>query len=108
MGQVWGGDNPFQELKMPTMGAIFEAIRQKLNDAFQPIRLEVEDDSSRHAGHSGATPGGESHFNVLIEAAAFEGAGKVARQRMVYKALAEELSGPVHALSVKALAPGEA
>lgn len=89
------------------MGAIFEAIRHKLNTAFQPTRLEVEDDSSRHAGHAGATPGGESHFNVLIESAAFAGTGKVARQRMVYKALAEELAGPVHALSVKALAPGE-
>ncbi len=51
---------------------------------------------------------GESHFNIVIEAEAFQGAAKVARQRMVYKALAEELAGPVHALSVKALAPGEA
>ena len=89
------------------MGAIFEAIRQKLTDAFQPSRLEVEDDSARHHGHAGATPGGESHFNVVIEAQAFAGAAKVARQRMVYRALAEELAGPVHALSVRALAPGE-
>lgn len=89
------------------MGAISEAIRHKLNAAFQPSRLEVEDDSARHHGHAGASPGGESHFNVLIEAQAFAGTAKVARQRMVYKALAEELSGPVHALSVKALAPGE-
>ncbi|HEY8572099.1 BolA family protein [Phenylobacterium sp.] len=89
------------------MGAIFEAIQNKLSAAFQPTRLEVEDDSARHAGHAGATPGGESHFNVTIEAAAFAGQNKVARQRMVYRALAEELAGPVHALSVKALAPGE-
>ena len=89
------------------MGAIFEAIHQKLTEAFAPSRLEIEDDSSRHAGHAGATPGGESHFNVLIEAAAFAGASKVVRQRLVYKALADELAGPVHALSVKALAPGE-
>ena len=68
----------------------------------------VEDDSDRHSGHSGAREGGESHFNVTIEAAAFAGAAKVARQRMVYHALAEELAGPVHALSVKASAPGEA
>jgi BolA protein len=92
---------------MPTMGAIFENIRDKLTEAFQPIRLEVEDDSARHHGHAGARPGGESHFNVLIESAAFVGTPKVARQRMVYRALAEELAGPVHALSVKALAPGE-
>jgi BolA protein len=89
------------------MGAIFEAIHDKLTATFQPTRLEVEDDSARHAGHAGATPGGESHFNVTIEAEAFAGQNKVARQRMVYRALAEELAGPVHALSVKALAPGE-
>ena len=90
------------------MGAIFEAIQLKLTDAFQPSRLEIEDDSARHAGHAGANPGGESHFNVLIESQAFAGAAKVARQRMVYRALADELAGPLHALSIKALAPGEA
>ena len=89
------------------MGAISESIRTKLEAAFQPTRLEVDDDSARHAGHSGAREGGESHFNVTIEAQAFAGAAKVARQRMVYHALATELAGPVHALSVKALAPGE-
>lgn len=89
------------------MGAIFETIHQKLTAAFSPTRLEIEDDSDRHAGHAGARPGGESHFNVLIEAAAFAGTNKVGRQRLVYKALADELSGPVHALTVKALAPGE-
>lgn len=90
------------------MGAIFDVIQNKLTAAFQPTRLEIVDDSSRHAGHSGAREGGESHFNVTIEAQAFAGTARVARQRMVYKALAEELSGPIHALSVKALAPGEA
>lgn len=90
------------------MGAIFEAIRDKLTAAFSPSRLEIVDDSERHHGHAGSRPGGESHFNVLIEAQAFEGLPKVARQRMVYRALADELAGPVHALSVKALAPGEA
>jgi BolA protein len=88
------------------MGAIAEAIRDKLTEAFRPTRLEVEDDSARHHGHAGARAGGESHFNVLIEAEAFAGTPKVARQRMVYRALAEELAGPVHALSVRALAPG--
>ena len=92
---------------MPLMGAILEAIQAKLSDAFRPTRLEVVDDSARHHGHAGARPGGESHFNVTIEAEAFRGQAKVARQRMVYRALADELAGPVHALSVKALAPGE-
>jgi BolA family transcriptional regulator, general stress-responsive regulator len=90
------------------MGAILDAIRGKLDASFSPTRLEIQDDSDRHAGHAGHREGGESHFNVTIEAEAFAGASKVARQRMVYKALAEELAGPVHALSVKALAPGEA
>jgi BolA protein len=90
------------------MGAIFEAIHDKLTAAFAPVRLEIQDDSDRHAGHAGARPGGESHFNVLIESQAFAGMAKVARQRMVYRTLAEELAGPLHALSVKALAPGEA
>lgn len=89
------------------MGAIFEAIQHKLTEAFSPTRLEIVDDSDRHAGHSGASASGESHFNVVIQAQAFEGAPKVARQRMVYRTLAEELAGPLHALSVKALAPGE-
>src|SRR5450432_541762 len=91
----------------PNMGAVSDSMRQRLVAAFSPARLEIEDESARHAGHSGARPGGESHFNVVIEAAAFEGASRVQRQRMVYAALAEELAGPVHALSVRALAPGE-
>ncbi len=89
------------------MAAIFDAIQNKLTTAFQPTRLEIVDDSHRHAGHAGAREGGESHFNVTIESPAFAGTPRVARQRMVYRALAEELAGPLHALSVKALAPGE-
>lgn len=89
------------------MGAIAKSIRDKLTDAFSPTRLDVEDDSARHHGHAGAPAGGESHFNVVIEAAAFAGTAKVARQRMVYSALSEELAGPVHALSIRAIAPGE-
>ena len=90
------------------MGAVSEKLERKLTDAFAPARLQIEDDSARHAGHAGTRQGGESHFNVVIASAAFEGVSRVQRQRMVYAALAEELAGPVHALSVKALAPGEA
>ena len=90
------------------MGAVTEAIRIKLSAAFSPTRLEIEDDSARHHGHAGASLGGESHFNVVIEAKGFEGLGRVQRQRAIHAALAEELAGPVHALSLKALAPGEA
>ncbi len=89
------------------MTTISDSIRTKLTAAFSPTRLEVVDDSARHAGHAGARPGGQSHFNVMIESAAFVGVNRVARQRQVYAALSEELAGPVHALSLKALAPGE-
>jgi len=89
------------------MGQVAETIRKKLTKAFSPQRLEVFDDSARHASHAGARQGGESHFNVVIVSAEFEGASRVKRQRSVYAALAEELAGPVHALSVKALAPRE-
>jgi BolA protein len=89
------------------MGAVASSIHQKLSAAFSPTQLVVEDDSARHHGHAGATPGGESHFNVVIEAAHFEGLSRVARQRAVLAALADELAGPVHALSISARAPGE-
>ncbi len=89
------------------MGAVEDTIRDKLSRAFTPDRLEVVDDSARHHGHAGSHPGGESHFNVVIESAAFKGLSRVQRQRAVYGTLKDELAGPVHALSVKALAPGE-
>lgn len=91
------------------MGAVANRIRAKLEAAFAPERLEVVDDSGRHAGHAGADPErGETHFNVAITSAAFQGLGRVERQRRVNAALSEELAGPVHALSIRALAPGEA
>ena len=89
------------------MTGVADTLRQKLTAAFVPSRLEIVDESARHAGHAGAREGGESNFNVLIEAPAFAGTSRVQRQRMVYGALAEELAGPVHALSLRALAPGE-
>lgn len=89
------------------MGPIASILSDKLTAAFQPTRLNLVDDSDRHQGHAGHNPGGESHFNLTIESAAFAGLSRVARQRAVYAALREELAGPVHALSVKALAPGE-
>ncbi|MFO0437130.1 MAG: BolA family protein [Phenylobacterium sp.] len=90
------------------MGRIAGTLRKKLSDAFSPDQLEIEDDSARHAGHAGATPGGESHFNIRIRAAAFAGQSRVARQRMVYRVLAAEWAGPVPALTHTALAPDEA
>ena len=89
------------------MGRVEAAIRDKLTAAFRPERLEVVDDSARHAGHAGAREGGESHFNVVIVSAAFKGRNRIQRQRDIHTALSEELCGPVHALSIKAFAPDE-
>ena len=89
------------------MGDVADSIRQKLTQAFTPSRLDVIDDSDKHQGHAGHRPGGESHFTVLIEAPAFAGVGRVDRQRRINHVLAAELAGPVHALSIKATAPGE-
>jgi BolA protein len=84
-----------------------DTIRQKLTVAFAPKELTVEDESAKHAGHSGARPGGETHFNVRIVAESFIGLSRVERQRRVYAALAEELRGSVHALSLATLTPAE-
>ncbi len=90
------------------MGEIADRIRSKLEAALSPVRLDIQDDSAKHSGHSGAREGGESHFSVLIVSDAFEGLNRVARQRRVNTVLAEELAGPVHALSIQAKTPAEA
>jgi BolA family transcriptional regulator, general stress-responsive regulator len=84
-----------------------DTIRRKLTERFAPVRLEVEDESHRHIGHEGARPGGETHFAVTVVSAAFAGQSRVARQRLVYDALAEELATRIHALSVTTFAPEE-
>lgn len=94
-------------------GPIASIIREKLTAALAPTRLEIEDDSGRHAGHHhhggmDATAGGESHFNLLVVSRAFEGEGRLHRQRRVNALLRDELAGPVHALSIRALTPAEA
>lgn len=94
-------------------GPVAQIIRQKLTQALAPVDLTLEDDSHRHAGHHhhggiDGEAGGESHFNLRIVSAAFEGQGRLARQRAVNAALREELAGPVHALSITALTPAEA
>jgi len=89
------------------MGKVAMAIDSKLRQRFAPLRLAVEDDSARHAGHAGASEGGESHFNVEIVSAAFEGQGRVARQRLVYAELSEEFAAGLHALALVTLTPAE-
>lgn len=83
------------------------AMKEKLTRDLAPVRLDIIDDSHRHAGHSGAHPQGESHFTVTVVSAAFEGKSRVDRQRMVYGALADELAERIHALSLKTLTPAE-
>lgn len=91
------------------MGMVAERIRDKLTLALSPDRLEVVDDSAKHAGHAGARPGGETHFTVTVVSKAFEGLGRVERQRKVYSALEGEMEPDgVHALAISAHAPGEA
>jgi len=93
-------------------GPIAQRILEKLGAGLSPDAIELVDDSARHAGHHeggmDAKPGGESHFNLMIVSEAFEGLTRVARQRRVLDLLREEMAGPVHALSVKALTPAEA
>ena len=89
------------------MAAIAKKIENQLTAAFSPEALTITDDSALHAGHAGAPEGGESHFTVEITASAFEGRSRVARHRLVNQALADLLKGPVHALAIKAKAPGE-
>ena len=78
-----------------------------LRAEFAPQALQVTDDSARHAGHAGASADGETHFNVLIVAAAFEGLSRVARSRAVHAALAGELAGGLHALALTLRTPAE-
>jgi BolA protein len=87
--------------------SIADDIRRKLEEAFRPSEIQVEDESAQHAGHAGARPGGETHFRVRIVAAAFLDTSRVARQRKIYEVLADEMRGQIHALSIDARAPGE-
>ncbi|MEM1149432.1 MAG: BolA family transcriptional regulator [Pseudomonadota bacterium] len=82
-----------------------ERIRERLETAFTPLVLEIVDDSARHAGHAGAAPGGETHYNVKIVSQAFEGLSRVQIQRTIHMVLTDEFESGLHALSLKAGAP---
>jgi len=84
-----------------------DVITEKLRKAFAPLSLRVEDESHLHAGHAGHQPGGESHFRLYIVSDAFRGKSRLDRHRMINAALADELSGGIHALAIHAAAPGE-
>lgn len=82
-------------------------IVQRLQLALSPERLDVINDSARHHGHLGDDGSGESHFTVEVVADAFTGKSRVARQRLVNDALADLLKEKIHALAIRARAPGE-
>jgi BolA protein len=82
-------------------------IRGALVTALQPTRLDVTNESELHAGHRSSPGTGESHFRVLVVSERFHGKSRIERHRMVNEALVSELRGGLHALAIKALAPGE-
>ena len=88
-------------------GPVATEMLHRLNSALSPETIELSDDSQQHRGHGGYNPAGESHFSLRIESAAFAGKNRVERQRMIYAALGELMRERVHALSIKAAAPGE-
>ena len=83
-------------------------IRERLTAQLSPVLLDVVNESQLHAGHAGSPGTGESHFRVMIVSAVFAGKSRVERHRLVNAALADELRHGVHALAIKAHAPGEA
>lgn len=83
-----------------------ENIRKTLDAVLKPVRLDIEDDSHLHAGHAGAAKGG-GHYRVFVVSAAFSGRSLIARHRMVYEALRDQMKNDIHALSIVARAPEE-
>lgn len=88
-------------------GPVATEMLARLNSALSPTRIELIDDSEQHRGHGGYNPAGESHFTLRIESPAFVGKSRVERQRLIYAALGELMRERVHALSIRAEAPGE-
>lgn len=88
-------------------GPVGTEIEARLRAALQPQQLAVINDSAKHRGHTGDDGTGESHFTVEIVAESFTGQSRVARQRLVNLALADLLREKIHALAIKAKAPGE-
>jgi BolA protein len=84
-----------------------DVITAKLNGAFAPQSLEVEDESDHHAGHAGHREGGETHFRLHIVSEAFRGKSRLERHRLINQALSHELANGIHALAIHASAPGE-
>jgi BolA protein len=91
----------------PASGVLADIIAARLTAALAPAHLEVINDSHHHSGHLGDDGTGESHWTVVVESEAFRGQSRVQRQRMINAALADLLAGRIHALAIRARAPGE-
>jgi len=92
-------------VNMPQPSDRTSRIRDLLTAAFEPEHLKITDDSARHAGHAGAAPGGETHYNIEITSNAFAGLSRVQIQRTVMLALQKEFDSGLHALSLQAKIP---
>ena len=88
-------------------GPVAAEMLRRLDSALTPSRIDLIDDSEQHCGHGGYNPAGESHFSLRIESPAFAGRSRVERQRMIHAALGDLMRERVHALSIRAIAPGE-
>jgi len=94
-------------MTLSATGPVATEMLARLEAALEPTTLSLIDESASHQGHAGHDGRGESHFRLEIESAAFAGQSRVGRQRLVYAALDELMRDRVHALSIKASAPGE-
>ncbi len=92
---------------MAAKGPMQEEMELLLTEAFPGADFTLDNDSAQHHGHVGDDGSGESHFSLAIEWAGFAGLNRVARQRAVNKALGDLPGDRVHALAIKASAPGE-
>jgi BolA protein len=94
-------------MNAPATGPVAGEMLRRLDSSLSPTRVDLVDDSEAHRGHGGHNPAGESHFTLRIESAAFAGKSRVERYRLVHAALGDLLDERVHALSIRAKAPGE-
>ena len=88
-------------------GPVATEMLRRLESSLSPTRVELTDDSEQHRGHGGYNPAGESHFSLRIESPTFAGKSRVERMRLIHAALGDLLHERVHALSIRARAPGE-
>lgn len=105
--RIIAGNNYIGSMQTESKGPVAQEIEKRLMTELSPLKLNVINDSAKHHGHAGDDGSGESHFTVEIECADFKGQSRLNRQRMVNKALGDLMREKVHAMAIKAKAPGE-